>query len=202
MHHIFTELQRFPFVERIVKGQNKRLAIIAYYEGLKEDVSFFKQSPDFWMHYAIARMTYEEWPMSEAHFKQAKKLANESNNEKAKRDISNHYSKFLIASRTKSNTYDDYFEAFRQAHDILIQQMNKDSNKYFPYRQAGEYVEFILARKSKLNSTEISAFVNACRQVQSAIANIKGDLKGNRIVLNCNEKMERAIEIAKFDATE
>lgn len=199
IHHIFTELQRFPMVERVVKGRNSRLSIIAYFENIKEGVTYCKQSPDFWMHYAMARMTYEEWDMSEAHFKQAKKLANESKNEKAKRDISNHYAKFLILSRTKSNHYDDYYGAFSQAHSVLIQQMNRDTNKHFPYRQAGEYVEFISARKSNLNATEITSFVNACRQVKSAISNIQGSLKESRIVLGCSEKMDRAIGIAEFE---
>lgn len=197
MHHVFTELQRFPMIERVIKGRNSRLAIIAYFETVKDDVSFCKQSPDFWMHYAMARMTYEEWPMSEAHFKQARKLAIESNNEKAKRDIENHFAKFLIASRTKSSEYSDYYMAFKQAHEVLIQQMNKDTNKFFPYRQAGEYVEFISARKKDLNESEIVSFINACKQVQSAIANITGSLKGSPIVGSCGEKMARAIEIAK-----
>ncbi|MBU2360146.1 MAG: hypothetical protein KKB02_14675, partial [Alphaproteobacteria bacterium] len=137
--------------------------------------------------------------MSEAHFKQAKKLAHENNNEKAKRDISNHYAKFLIASRTKSNKYDDYYDAFNQAHSVLIQQMNRDTNKHFPYKQAGDYVEFISARKLNLNVAEINSFVNACRQVKSAISNIQGSLKESRIVLRCNERMDRAIEIAEFE---
>lgn len=201
MHHVFTELQRFPMIERVVKGRNSRLAIIAYFEGLKEDVPLCKDSPEFWMHYAMARMTYEEWDLSEAHFKQARKIAKESRNQKAMRDIQNHYAKFLIISRTKSDQFSDYFEAFQNAHGVLIQQMNKDSNKHFPYRQAGEYVEFISNRRLRMNEAELQSFVNACRQVKSAINNIQGSLKDNRIVVNCDLKMDRAIDIAQLGSS-
>jgi len=111
-------------------------------------------------------------------------------------EINNHYAKLLLESRTKSGDYNDYSDAFAVAHDILIKQMNKGTNKHFPYRQAKKYVDFISFRHKDMTVNQINVFIQCCRQVISAIDNLDGAISRASEVNECKESMRRAIEIA------
>jgi hypothetical protein len=194
MHHVFTELMRFPILEGMITGPRAREIIIGYFQAIK-DMSFCKTSADFWLHYAMARLTFGDFGIAEKYFATAKSLAR--SNPKKLTDVNNHYARLLLESRIKTDSYDDHFKAFEAAHAILLSQMNKDDNKHYPYRQAKNYVEFISYRRGKLSPHEISRFIVACQQVKSAIRNLSGRLSHSIEVIECERNIDRAIEIAE-----
>jgi hypothetical protein len=200
LHHIFTELHRFPVLSAIMEGTkgisraNKKTVIVSYYQSIK-DLPFCQKNALFWLHYAMARLEFNEFSVASHYFEQAKEFAKGS--ESDTRDVNNHYAKFLIDSRTRSDDYSDHFKAFELAHQILIGQMNRDSNRHFPYRQAIKYTDFISFRGQKLSAAEVSSFVTACKQVEAAIQNTRGPLANSTEVRKCKESMGRAIEIAQ-----
>ena len=193
LHHIFIELQRFPVVEGLIESKRKREYIIGYYQEIK-DIPFCERSALFWLHYAMARLSFGEFAQSALYFKHAQSLA--QGNMKDLIEINNHYAKLLLESRTKSGDYNDYSDAFAVAHDILIKQMNKGTNKHFPYRQAKKYVDFISFRHKDMTVNQINVFIQCCRQVISAIDNLDGAISRASEVNECKESMRRAIEIA------
>jgi hypothetical protein len=196
LHHIFTELQRFALVESVIDSHRKPELIIGYFEAIK-DIPFCQRSGLFWLHYAMARLSYGEFKEATLYFGQARSLAKD--NPKDLIEINNHYARLLIDSRTKSDEYDDYFIAFEMAHGILIAQMNRGTNKHFPFRQARKYVEFISFRKNKLSPVQIKQFITNCRQVESAIEHLTGGISRTSEVMECKGAMERAIAIALND---
>jgi len=196
MHHIFIELQRFPVLESLIESKRKREIIIGYFESIKE-IPYNEKRALFWLHYAMARLAYGEFDEATLYFKHAKSLA--KGNVKDTIEVNNHYARLLLDSRTESGDYEDYFKAFEMAHGILLEQMNKGSNKHFPYRQAANYVKFISFRKRDLTDTEVKRFAVSCRQVVSAIDHLRGTISHSSEVQACREAMSRAIAIATGD---
>ena len=129
------------------------------------------------------------------YFKNAQSLAQDNTRDLV--EINNHYAKLLLESRTRSNVYSDYAKAFEVAHDILIRQMNKGTNKHFPYRQAKKYVEFISFRQKDMTVSQVNTFIQCCNQVISAIEHLDGAISRAAEVKECRKSMERAIEIAQ-----
>lgn len=193
MHHLMTELLRFPVLESMIVSPRKREILIGYFQSVK-DISFCQRSGLFWLNYAMARLSFGEFAEAGIYFKHAKALAKDSPKDLI--DIDNHYARLLLESRTNSDDYADYFEAFEMAHGILIQQINKGTNKYFPFRQARRYVEFISFRKDKLSKAQVHKFITSCQQVRSAIGHLPSGIGRSSEVLECEKAMERAIAIA------
>lgn len=193
LHHVFTQLMRFPTLEGMIDHPRKREIIIGYFQSIK-DLAFCQSNADFWLHYAMARLTYGEFDIASKYFTTAKHLAR--GNSKKLTDVNNHYARLLLDSRIKTDDYDDYFKAFDMAHSILIEQMNRDDNRHYPYRQAKKYVEFISYRRSKLSPDELRRFAVSCRQVKVAISNLSSRLSVSGEIAECDRQMDRAIEIA------
>lgn len=194
MHHIFTELQRFPILEILIESDRKRELIIGYFQSLS-DIYFCQKNPLFWLHYAMARLSYGEFKEAALYFEQARSLA--KGKPKDTIDVNNHFARLLLDSRTNSSDYDDYFDAFEMAHRILIDQMNRNTNRHFPFRQAKKYVAFIAYRKKQLTHSQIDRFITSCRQVISAIDHLHGRISIAHEVNECREAMNRALEIAQ-----
>mgnify|MGYP006302386575 CR=1 FL=1 len=196
MHHVFTELQRFPLLDNLIESSRKQELIVGYYQALK-DLSFCQKNALFWLHYAMARLSYGEFKEASLYFEQARALA--KGNSKETLDVNNHFARLLLDSRTNSSDYEDYFEAFDLAHRILIDQMNRNTNRHFPFRQARKYVEFIAFRKKDLTESQIERFATACKQVVSAIDHLHGRISRTSEVEQCRRAMERALEIARSE---
>lgn len=194
MHHVFTELQRFPLMESLIESNRKRELIIGYFQSLS-DISFCQKNPLFWLHYAMARLSYGEFKESALYFEQARSLA--KGKPKDTIDVNNHFARMLLDSRTNSSDYDDYFDAFEMAHRILIDQINQNTNRHFPFRQAKKYVSFIAYRKKQLTDYQVARFKTCCKQVISAIDHLHGRIAGAHEVKECREAMNRALEIAQ-----
>jgi hypothetical protein len=194
MHHIFTELQRFPVLESIIESSRKREIIIGYYQALN-DLPYCQKNSLFWLHYAMARLSYGEFRRAALYFEQARSLAKGKTKETI--DVNNHFARLLLDSRTNSNDYDDLFDAFEMAHRILLEQMNRNTNRHFPFRQAKKYVEFIAYRKKQLTQSQVNRFIISCRQVVSAINQLHGRIAKAHEVGECREAMSRALEIAQ-----
>jgi SIR2-like domain len=191
LHHVFTELQRFAVLEGIIESGRKRELIIGYFQAIKD---IGERSALFWLQYAMARLAYGEFKQSALYFENARSLAR--GNSKDTMEVNNHYARLLLDSRTKSDEYSDYFDAFEMAHGILLHQMNLGSNRHFPYRQAKKYVEFISFRKGRLTDAQIGRFVLACKQVIQAIGHLKGAISRSTEVAECADAMQRAMDIA------
>lgn len=191
---LFKEFQRFAFVEGLVQSPRKRELLIGFYQRLRS-LPGCSRNPLFWLQYAIARLSFQQYAEAELYFKSAYSFARDGQ-PWFERDIDNHYARLLLESRTNSDNYDDYFEAFREAHEKLYGQMLKGDNRHYPYRQARNYLAFIVSRKNKLSLNQQELFASACRQVIKNIENLSNELSRSMPVIECKQIMERAIAVA------
>lgn len=194
LNHMFTQMQRFPLVEGIIDSPRKREIIIGYFQSIK-DLPYCVKNAQFWLHYAMARASFGEFKEASLYFESARSFAKDS--PKDTTDVNNQFAKMLLDSRTNSDEYSDYGDAFALAHKILIEQMVRKTNKHFPFRQAARYAEFISYRGTRLTAQERAAFGTSCKQVLRAIANLDGALSRSQDVARCRWAMERSMEILK-----
>lgn len=191
---LFKEFQRFSFLEGLVDSPRRRELLIGFYQKIRT-IPGCTRNPLFWLQYAIARLSFEQFAEAEVYFKTAYSYAGDGQNWYF-RDIDNHYSRLLLESRTKSEEYDDYYDAFKQAHDKLYSQMIKGDNRHYPYDRAKLYVPFIIARRGKFSAEQLRLFSAACRQILRNLEIVGEELSKNPRVVECRAAMERAIEIA------
>lgn len=194
LHQVFTELQRFAVLEKIINTPDKYVLLEGYYFSLSE-TTMCNNSSLFWLQYAMCRLANGQFKGAERYFSTAKSLA--KGNVKETTDVNNHFARLLLDSRTEGVEYTDYFEAFHLAHRILIDQINKDTNRHFPFRQAIKYVDFISFRKKDLTTDQIQRFSNCCKQILEAIEHISTKQALVPDVTRCKGAVERAIEIAE-----
>lgn len=192
LNHMFTQMQRFPFIEGIIESRRKREIIIGYFQSIK-DLPYCIKNAQFWLHYAMARAAFNEFKEAARYFESARALAKGSAKDTI--DVNNQFAKMLIVSRTNSDDYSDYAEAFALAHSILIEQMVRRSNRDFPFRQAAMYPEFISYRGNRLSGGERANFATSCMQVLKAIDNLDGPIGRSTEVKKCRVAMERALDI-------
>lgn len=85
-------------MESVIDLHRKPELIIGYFEAIK-DIPFCQRSGLFWLHYAMARLSYGEFKEATLYFDQARSLAKD--NPKDLIEINNHYARLLIDSRTE-----------------------------------------------------------------------------------------------------
>jgi SIR2-like domain len=193
---LFKEFQRFSFLEPLVRNApRRRELLIGFYQNVKA-IGSLSKNPLFWLQYAIARLSFEQYAEAEIYFKTAYSLARDGQPWLV-RDIDNHYARLLLESRTKLDSYADFFWAFKEAHSKLFGQMLKGDNRHYPYRQAKNYVAFIVSRKKQLSDEEVKLFVSSCDQVLKNIELLPQELANSFAVQECMISIRRAVEIAK-----
>ena len=115
---------------------------------------------------------------------------------KDNRHLDNQWARFLLVSRTKSNEYTDFSQAFNEAHNICIKQLIDEPTSSAPYRVPSNYLAFLERRKSDLSTRDLIGIIRSANEIlkkcQSAEKNI------DQSVLNrCANNMIKTIEIAK-----
>jgi hypothetical protein len=110
--------------------------------------------------------------------------------------LDNHYARFLLESRTRSDLYNDFFAAFAKAHQLLSKQMAATAHGYYPYRVARLYADFIRERGNTLLKAQVEAFDRCCQAVIGRISKASSTLLNYPVVEECRLRMEEARSIA------
>jgi hypothetical protein len=194
---IFDELMkifvRYSFLEGYLPGNNRRDLLIRYYENAKV-LSRFKSEPLFWLQYAIARLALKEFEEAKLLFDAAYAFS-KARRYTENRHLDNQFARFLLESRTYSDSYGDYMDAFNRAHQILVRQMAAESNSYNPYRIAICYYEFAVRRREDMNAGDRVRLQRACAEVLKRINNGSDRLKRYGAVRDCQSRMHETVRM-------
>lgn len=186
------KMTRFGFIERILEETDKPKKLVSFYEELRR-TGVGERDPQFWLQYAIARMSFEDYGNAERYFNTAFSLADRRKGYDTYQ-IDNQFSKFLLESRYKSKKWTDFFEAFKAAHDTLSKQMNNTKEGYYPYRVAKLYLEFIEALHNEFDSEQMHYIRESCTEVLQLIDRASAEMKKRLYVRDCKIAMLRSIE--------
>lgn len=129
--NIAKELMRFGTLERVLPDKGKRVALQNLYEDLK-NIPSIRENPQFWLQYAMARLSLGELDVARRYFEQSYSFA-----EKQKGydtfQIDNHYCRLLLLEAENTTDSDKAFKAVSDALTILKKQVLRE-NRHYPYR--------------------------------------------------------------------
>jgi len=184
---------RFSFLEGYLPSKDRRGFLIRYYESMKL-LSRFRREPLFWLQYAIARLALREFDEAKQLFDVAYSFA-KSRGYSENRHLDNQFARYWLESRTYSEQYSDYMDAFNRAHQILTKQMLGEPLSYNPYRVAQHYYDFALRRRDVLSSGDRLVVIRACTDILRRIGAAPPRLKTYRAVTECGSKLRDTMKV-------
>lgn len=191
---IYKNFSRFIFVEQAIAEEKRLVHMVHYFEHIKE-LDHSRKHPLFWLQYAMCRMSLEQWGeakrLFDVSFSYSKSLGYREN-----RHQNNQWARFLLESRTKSNEYTDFAQAFNEAHSICIRQINDEPTSFSAYRVAANYLSFIDRRKLDLTTGDLVGIIRSSSEILRQY-NSSGKKIGHDAVKRCAENMTKTIETAR-----
>ena len=145
--------------------------IVLLFEDIR-DCRFCENNPHYWLQYAIAKLGEQKYEEAKLYFENAYSFAKRKAGFDAYQ-IDNHYARFLLESVIYTDADDEFFKAFKQAHNILTDKSHIKFTKYYPFKVARNYLPFYEKFKSRMNKKEMEQFCAACMQIESMIKNYK-----------------------------
>jgi hypothetical protein len=194
---IYSELMktlvRFSFLEGHLPTNDRRGFLIRYYESMKLLVHF-QREPLFWLQYAIARLSLREFDEAKQMFDVAYSFA-KARGYSENRHLDNQFARYWLESRTFSEKYSDFMEAFNRAHQILTKQMLNEPLSYNPYRIAQHYYDFAVRRRDVLSTGDRMVIVQACLDVLRRISRAQQRLKTYRVVIDAERHLKETVKV-------
>ena len=181
---------RFSFIERLLDDEGKRVKLVEYYETVRSR-GIGRNNPQFWLQYAIARMSFKDYQNAGVYFETAFSLSDRMLNYDDYQ-IKNHYARYLLESSVENAIEMDPVDVFSQAHEILVGQIEGRSEGHYPYRVAQKYLDFIEAKEEGFDSEAIVQFDLACGQILDFISKLSPDMQRDRYVRRCEERLKVA----------
>ena len=129
---IAKELMRFGTLERVLPDKGKRAALQNLYEEVKT-IPSIRENPQFWLQYAMARLSLGELDVARRYFEQSYSLAARQYHGYDTFQIDNHYCRLLLLEAENATDSDEAFKAVSEALSILKKQVLRE-NRHYPYR--------------------------------------------------------------------
>ncbi|WP_426000814.1 SIR2 family protein [Caulobacter sp. DWR1-3-2b1] len=169
------KLMRFSFIERIISDPDKGQKLVRYYENIRA-TGVGVQNPQFWLQYAIARLSFKDYVGAEAHFDAAFGLVDRRRSYDPFQ-IENHYARFLLESRAETTHWSDYYEAALKAHTIIKSQMRRYEEGHYPYKVAANYLPYVAARANEFSTEQLEEFGSWCDELLQIAAAAPVDVR-------------------------
>ena len=113
----------------------------SYYDTLKT-FEFCRDNEQFWLQYAIVKLSQSRFDEAESYFKTAYGLAKRQNQYDTYK-IDNHYAKYLLMNAISNVSPETFMTSFRKAHGLLMQESPMDHGMSYPLTVAKYYKPFI-----------------------------------------------------------
>ena len=178
---------RFSFIERLLDDEGKRAKLVEYYETVRLR-GIGRSNPQFWLQYAIARMSFKDYRNAGIYFQTAFALSDRMSHYDDYQ-IKNHYARYLLESSIERANDIDPVDVFSEAHEILVNQIEGKSEGHYPYRVAQKYLDFIEAKETSFDQENIAKFDAACKQILDFIGGLSREMRKDKYVRRCQERL-------------
>lgn len=159
---IFKSLLRFHVLERLLP-KNQR-ALDSYYMELKRVCPWLKESPHYWLQYAMCRLSINDTNTAQTYLNDAYNLARAKENYDTS-SIDTQQARLYIIDCISESDNSESFELFKKAH-ILILALPNDGYKYrqvLPYKDVYEKKYKLYSKKNQVY------FEQACKNLVQQI---------------------------------
>ena len=134
------ELYVFRNLQQIVKSEDSFDLIYAFYERIREKCKLHDQAL-YWLQYAIAKLFSKDLEAAKRYLDSAYGAARRSG--LSPYQIDNQYSRYLLETTFVTGNSEAAYDAFVEAHRILLDQATSGAHLHYPYRCALNYRDFI-----------------------------------------------------------
>lgn len=134
------ELYVFRNLQQLVKSEDSFDLIYSFYERIREQCKLHDQAL-YWLQYAIAKLFSKDLPAAKRFLDSAYGAAKRSG--LSPFQIDNQYSRYLLETTLVSGNTAVAFDAFCEAHRILLDQALSGAHFHYPFRIALNYYDFI-----------------------------------------------------------
>lgn len=180
-------LFRFSVVERMLQ-KNKRKSLVYYYEKLKQEASWLKSNPHYWLQYGMAHLSLDDLDRSQACFDQSYSYAERRDNYHTNQ-IDTQQARLYLKKSCAS--FKDSFEFFKKANTLLINVPN-DS---YRYKQVSEYSSVYNKCFSQFSKGNRVEFEHACKhmliEAEKALSN--PDITQKGFIQHAKSELEKII---------
>jgi hypothetical protein len=148
---VLRDLMGFALVGRLFESDSRRDFIVSFYERLRSN-EYCRSNPQFWLQFAMARMDRGEYSLADTLLGMAESKASQRQHYNSFQ-IENQRAKFLLVSRSESDSFDDYQAAHTKAASITNKQLDGAKAKVDPYplRLISAHEKFIVTRGAHLD---------------------------------------------------
>jgi len=185
------ELMRFATLERILPDKGKRAALQNLYEELK-NIPTIQKNPQFWLQYAMARLSLGELDVARRYFKQSYSFAEKITGYDTFQ-IDNHYCTLLFREAENKTDSDDAFRAVDEALTTLKKQVLRE-NRHYPYRSAWNLEAVAKRHGSKWTNEQKNGVIHAALYLVDAAKRLDASTARSVAVVGGLQRLRIVIE--------
>jgi hypothetical protein len=194
--HLQKSLLRFSVVERLLSESQRKNNLVKYYEQLKLAQGWLRNDPHYWLQYAMALLTYDDFPKAQTLLDQAYALASKRQGYHTVQ-IDTQQSRLYIKLSLVNENPAIAFKLFGDAN-LLLKKVPNDIHKF---RQVEKYKDVFELRYRHFGPGQKVAFEQACNaaiaDIDMAIAAGTISFNGARTVNNIRHSLESIVSSIK-----
>lgn len=190
MKSIFRLLHAYSNVQFMLPEKNRRQLLIRYYEQLK-NLSGCAKNMFFWLQYAIARLSFQDYETAGRYFDTAYGLAKGRSGFDTFQ-IDNHFARYRLERCIYENDIKGSFSAFQDAKQILNRQMLRE-HRYYPYRVLRHYFDLYATYFQHWTEAEQKVFLAECSFAIGRIDKLKGAIRNHHYVVDAGRRLSEIL---------
>lgn len=179
---LFKSLLRFSVVERLLPENQRKNNLVRYYEQLKRAVPWLKNDPHFWLQYAMALLTYDDYQKTQTLLNQAYALASKKQGYHTVQ-IDTQQSRLYIKLCVIESNATEAFKLFNNAYSLL----RKVPNDIHKFRQIEKFKDVFESNYRHFTPGHKVVFEQACR---AAISDIDAAISAGNITYGSTRSVQ------------
>lgn len=189
--NVAKEFMRFATLERVLPDKGKRAALQNLYEELK-NIPTIRENPQFWLQYAMARLSLGELDVARRYFEQSYSFAEKISGYDTFQ-IDNHYCRLLFLEAESTTDSDEAFRAVSDALTTLKKQVLRE-NRHYPYRSAWNLEGVAKRHGSKWTTEQKKGVIAAARYLVDAAQRLDARTARSVAVVGGLQRLQVVIE--------
>ena len=169
--------------------------ILHFFEAIRH-LSYCYRNPLYWLQYAIARLSERDYPMADKYFETAYSYARGMDNFDTFQ-IDNHFARHIIENEIYNGSNDTCMSQFLKAHRIVVNPIDNNKYRHYPFRVASHYFAFYEKYYLNLEEQDKIIFIHSCNEVLRKIDVYMNSVSGYRIkneVARVKESLEFVVK--------
>lgn len=183
---------RYAFLTKLLVREGNDDIIVAFYDQVRL-LKNLRDDPQFWLQFAMARMSRHEWEKAELYIQTSY----------AKADLLYRYrthmiddqnARFLLQSRADGYKQETYYPSLLKAIIIIREFLNTESPDVYPFRTANNVLPFYRACMSDCPEDQKLVLKNFCEFVLAKIDDVDERVKRYGEISECRIGMQTIIQ--------